>query len=215
MFDRFTEDAKRMMSEARKAAQDLRQPHIDTEHMLLGLLALPESGGCRLLSGLGIEPAQAREAVRSRVKRGEPTAAASDMIPFTDAGKRVLMHAMESAAKAGHNWIGTEHLLLGLIRDIKTLAARALVDLGATVEKLEPGVAASESPSDFGPSTARPTGRFVSAPPLDVRAGEILSSMLDDEHSVLVRALRMLPGATPGTLREAIREVLSSRRPPE
>jgi len=135
MFDRFTNRAKKCMSLARKASLAWNHEYIGTEHLLLGLLDEGTSVACNVLRSLQVDAARLRAVVEARVNRG-PHALTMDQLPFTPRAKKVLELAMEEASEFGHSYIGTEHLLLGLLGEAKGIAALALqecgVDLAAT-----------------------------------------------------------------------------------
>jgi ATP-dependent Clp protease ATP-binding subunit ClpA len=126
MFDRFTERARRMMSLAREAAQRFQHDYIGTEHMLLGIVGIDECVGATVLRELNVEPAAVRAEVEKIVKPGAGPVTYGQL-PFTPRGKRVLEFALEEAQAFGHGYIGTEHLLLGLVLEETGVAARVLV----------------------------------------------------------------------------------------
>jgi len=129
MFERFTDRAQRVMVLAQDEARLLNHNYIGTEHLLLGLVH--EGGGVagKALEQLGIS----HEAVRAQVEGviGQGGSAPGDHIPFTPRAKKVLELSLREAMQLGHNYIGTEHLLLGLIREGQGVAAQVLVRLGA------------------------------------------------------------------------------------
>ena len=134
MFERFTEQARQVVVLAQEEARSLRHYYIGTEHLLLGLLR--EEGGlaARALRGLDIHDERVRaEVVRIVGPREEVT---SGRFPFTPRAKKVLELALREALSLGHNYIGTEHLLLGLARENDGIAARILLDFDADWEKI-------------------------------------------------------------------------------
>jgi len=134
MFERFTEQARQVVVLAQEEARSLRHDYIGTEHLLLGLLR--EEGGlaARALRGLDIHDERVRaEVVRIVGPREEVT---SGRFPFTPRAKKVLELALREALSLGHNYIGTEHLLLGLARENDGIAARILLDFDADWEKI-------------------------------------------------------------------------------
>ncbi len=139
MFDRFTERAKRALSCAVKAAQEFRHDYIGTEHMLLGLVDQPGCTAAQVLTGLAIDLEALRVRVSERVKRGG-SEAVEGQLPFTPGAKKALECSMEEAAQLAHGSIGTEHLLLGLVRERKGIAATALADSGVELAKLRAAV---------------------------------------------------------------------------
>jgi len=132
MFGRFTERAQRVLMLAQDEAQRTNYPYVGTEHLLLGLLREGEGIAARALQGLGIE----LEGVRSEVERiiGKKGAAVVGEIGFTPRSKKVLELSFEESRGLGHNYIGTEHLLLGLIKEGEGIAAKILENLGANTE---------------------------------------------------------------------------------
>jgi ATP-dependent Clp protease ATP-binding subunit ClpC len=133
MFERFTTDARAVVVRAQEEARDLRHDKIGTEHVLLGLLALPASIAAQALHKLGVTPASARAEVVAATGIGETPQ--SGHIAFTPRAKKVLELSLREALQFKHNYIGTEHILLALEREGEGLAARVLAnqvhDLGA------------------------------------------------------------------------------------
>ena len=129
MFERFTDRARRVAVLAQEEARMLRHDHIGTEHILLGLIREGEGVAAKALESLGIS----LEAVRQQVGgiTGQGQQAPSGHIPFTPRAKKVLELSLREALQFGHNYIGTEHILLGLIREGEGVAAQVLVKLGA------------------------------------------------------------------------------------
>jgi ATP-dependent Clp protease ATP-binding subunit ClpC len=129
MFERFTERARSVVHHAQEEARDLGHNHIGTEHVLLGLLTEPEGVGARALAAFGVS----LEAVRADVERiaGRGQGSPTGHIPFTPRAKKVLELSLREALKLRHNYIGTEHIVLGLVREGEGLAARILVESGA------------------------------------------------------------------------------------
>jgi Clp amino terminal domain, pathogenicity island component len=129
MFERLTDRARRVMDLAQDEARRLQHTYIGTEHLLLGLLGEGEGVAAQALESLGIGLAAARQQVEQIVGRGQQ--AAPEHIPFTPRAKKVLGLARREALQLGHHYIGTEHILLGLIREGDGVAAHALAALGA------------------------------------------------------------------------------------
>lgn len=130
MFERFTNRARRVVVLAQEEARDRKHHHVGTEHLLLGLIAEGGGVGARTLRDLGADT----ETVRSRVldmigPAGEPP---DQHIPFTPRAKKVMELSLTEALKLGHNYIGTEHLLLGMVAEGEGIAAHVLADLGIT-----------------------------------------------------------------------------------
>jgi ATP-dependent Clp protease ATP-binding subunit ClpC len=135
MFERFTERARRVVVLAQEESRMLNHNYIGTEHILLGLVREGEGEGvaAKALESLGIS----LEAVRQQVEEiiGQGQQAPSGHIPFTPRAKKVLELSLREAQQLGHNYIGTEHILLGLIREGSGVAAQVLVKLGADLNR--------------------------------------------------------------------------------
>jgi ATP-dependent Clp protease ATP-binding subunit ClpA len=131
MFERFTDRARRVVVLAQEEARMLNHNYIGTEHILLGLIHEGEGVAAKALESLGIS----LEAVRQQVEEiiGQGQQAPSGHIPFTPRAKKVLELSLREALQLGHNYIGTEHILLGLIREGEGVAAQVLVRLGANL----------------------------------------------------------------------------------
>jgi ATP-dependent Clp protease ATP-binding subunit ClpC len=135
MHDRFTERVRKVMYLAREEAGRLQHDYIGTEHLLLGIVREGEGIAANVLGNLGLDLDQIRQAVESMVSGSGGTLTIGE-IPFTPRAKRVLELAVEEARLLGHNYVGTEHLLLGLIREGEGVAARVLIDLGADKKRV-------------------------------------------------------------------------------
>src|SRR5215208_1272547 len=134
MFERFTDRARRVVVLAQEEARMLNHNYIGTEHILLGLIQEGEGVAAKALESLGI----ALEGVRQQVEEiiGQGQQAPSGHIPFTPRAKKVLELSLREALQLGHNYIGTEHILLGLIREGEGVAAQVLVKLGADLNRV-------------------------------------------------------------------------------
>ena len=135
MFERFTEHARQVVVLAQEEARSLKHNYIGTEHILLGLLR--EEGGLlagRVFQSLGITFERVCSEVVRRVASGEQDS--PDEMPFTPTAKTVLELALRDALPLGHNYIAPEHILLGLARENKGVAARILIDFDANSEKI-------------------------------------------------------------------------------
>src|SRR5438445_3950840 len=134
MFERFTERARQVVVLAQDEARALSHNYIGTEHLLLGLLREEDGLAAKVLGELGVT----LEAIRDQVARivGQGDEVSSGQIPFTPRAKKVLELALREALALGHNWIGTEHVLLGLARENEGVAARILLDLGVTADRI-------------------------------------------------------------------------------
>jgi len=134
MFNRFTERARRVIVLARQEAGRLNHDYIGVEHLLLGLIKMGEGLAVDILRGLGIDLDSLRLEVEKIIKSGPSTLTVGDL-PFTPRSKKVLELAVDEARNLGHNYVGTEHLLLGLVREREGIAARVLESMGVDLEK--------------------------------------------------------------------------------
>jgi ATP-dependent Clp protease ATP-binding subunit ClpA len=134
MFERFTERSRRVVVLAQEEARLLNHNYIGTEHILLGLIHEGEGVAARALESLGISLDAVRQQVLEIIGRGEQ--APSGHIPFTPRAKKVLELSLREALQLGHEYIGTEHILLGLIREGDGVAAQVLVKLGADLNRV-------------------------------------------------------------------------------
>ncbi|MDQ2825931.1 MAG: ATP-dependent Clp protease ATP-binding subunit, partial [Actinomycetota bacterium] len=167
MFERFTDRARRVVVLAQEEARLLNHNYIGTEHILLGLIHEGEGVAAKALEQLGIS----LEAVRTQVEEiiGQGGSSPSGHIPFTPRAKKVLELSLREALQLGHNYIGTEHILLGLIREGEGVAAQVLVKLGADLSRVRQqviqllsGYAGKEGAPSGGPAgEATPTGSLV------------------------------------------------------
>jgi ATP-dependent Clp protease ATP-binding subunit ClpC len=166
MFERFTDRARRVVVLAQEEARMLNHNYIGTEHILLGLIHEGEGVAAKGLEALGIS----LEAVRSQVEEiiGQGQQAPSGHIPFTPRAKKVLELSLREALQLGHNYIGTEHILLGLIREGEGVAAQVLVKLGADLNRVRQqviqllsGYQGKEAAISSGPQEGTPTTSLV------------------------------------------------------
>ncbi|WP_270257242.1 ATP-dependent Clp protease ATP-binding subunit [Kocuria marina] len=134
MFERFTDRARRVVVLAQEEARMLNHNYIGTEHLLLGLIHEGEGVAAKALESMGITLSAAREQVQDIIGPGQQ--APSGHIPFTPRAKKVLEHSLREALQLGHNYIGTEHILLGIIRAGEGVASQVLVKLGADPGKV-------------------------------------------------------------------------------
>ena len=188
MFERFTDRARRVVVLAQEEARMLNHNYIGTEHVLLGLIHEGEGVAAKALESLGIS----LEAVRQQVEEiiGQGQQAPSGHIPFTPRAKKVLELSLREALQLGHNYIGTEHILLGLIREGEGVAAQVLVRLGADLNRVRQqviqlvhGLVGEEAAAVPGP-VIRPPRRWIE----EIR--DTLSGM-DDRLAAIERRLGM------------------------
>ena len=132
-FEKFSERARRVLSLAQEEAQRFNHNYIGTEHILLGLVRETEGVAARVLSGLGVDLNKVRSAVEFIIGRGEKPAQGE--IGLTPRAKKVVELAVDEARRMNHTYIGTEHLLIGLLREGEGVAAGVLESLGITLRK--------------------------------------------------------------------------------
>ena len=135
MFDRFTERARKVMGFARREAQTFHHEYIGTEHILLGLIQEGQGVAANVLKSMNVDLDKIRHEVNIIVKKG-PAHEPSVQIPFTPRAKKVVELALEEANELGHNYIGTEHVLLALLREQEGIAAHVLLKLGIKLEEV-------------------------------------------------------------------------------
>ena len=215
MFERFTDRARRVVVLAQEEARLLNHNYIGTEHILLGLIHEGEGVAAKALESLSIS----LEAVRSQVEDiiGQGGSSPSGHIPFTPRAKKVLELSLREALQLGHNYIGTEHILLGLIREGEGVAAQVLVKLGADLSRVRQQViqllsgysgptAAGTPPAEGGKASATSGGSGQEAP-----AGSLILDQFGRNLTQLARDKKLDPVI--GRTREAERvmQVLSRR----
>ncbi len=172
MFERFTDRARRVVVLAQEEARMLNHNYIGTEHILLGLIHEGEGVAAKALESLGISLEGVRQQVEEIIGQGQQ--APSGHIPFTPRAKKVLELSLREALQLGHNYIGTEHILLGLIREGEGVAAQVLVKLGADLNRVrqqviqllsgyqgkEPAAAGGGAQGEAAPSTSLVLDQF-------------------------------------------------------
>src|ERR1700733_8829931 len=134
MFERFTDRARRVVVLAQEEARMLNHNYIGTEHILLGLIHEGEGVGAKALESLGISLEAVRQQVEEIIGQGQQVP--SEEVPFTPRAKKGLELSLGEALQLGHTYIGTEHILLGLIREGDGVAAQVLVKLGANLNQV-------------------------------------------------------------------------------
>ncbi len=136
MHDRFTERARKVMSLARLEAQRFYHDYVGTEHILLALVKEGTGVASVVLKKMGVELKEIREEIEKKVKRGSEPVSGKQQLHYTPTAKRVLELAFEEARSLGHHYIGTEHLLLGLLREEDGVAAQVLIGLGLKLDEV-------------------------------------------------------------------------------
>jgi hypothetical protein len=139
MYERFTDRAREVMELANQAAQRLNHDYIGTEHILLGLIKEGTGIAARVLRDLGVDLRQVRQEVEKRVKSG-PRPAPMGKLPQTPQAKKVIEYAVEESRNLKHDYVGTEHLLLGLLRELDGVLANVLRGLGLQLEQAREAV---------------------------------------------------------------------------
>ena len=165
MFERFTDRARKVMALANQEAQRFNHEHIGTEHILLGLVKEGSGVGATVLKNLDIDIKKLRLEVEKLVKSG-PDLVTMGKLPQTPRAKKVIEYAIEEARALNHNYVGTEHILLGMLRETEGIAAQVLMNLGLKLEEVRQevlnllGAGVDTEPGEFGmkmgPSMARP-----------------------------------------------------------
>ena len=214
MFERFTDRARQTVVLAQEEARLLDHNYIGTEHLLLGLLAIPEGVAARALHRVNIDTDAVRHDVVEIVGRG--AASPSGHIPFTPRAKKVLELSLREAMKLHHNYIGTEHILLGLVREGEGVAAQILVKRAADLERVRGAVVAElhragSEPQLRGPArTPAAEGALAAARELaasgPVGSHHLLEALARSEGSAAGKVLASL-GVDLDALSAAIDEV--------
>ena len=206
MFERFTDRARRVVILAQEEARLLNHNYIGTEHILLGLIHEHEGVAAKALESLDIS----LESVRGQVEEiiGQGAKPPDGHIPFTPRAKRVLELSLREALQLGHNYIGTEHVLLGLIREGEGVAAQVLVKLGAdlaqmreqvvhllaTLEEMSSSAPGDESERVVGePSASRSRVNVSSGGPLEATVGYSRAVRVGD-HVAVAGTTTLQPG---------------------
>jgi ATP-dependent Clp protease ATP-binding subunit ClpC len=155
MYERFTDPARAAMKLSNQEAQRFHHEYIGTEHIVLGLVKEGSGLGVTILKNLDVDPQKIRLEVEKIVQFG-PDMVTMGKLPHTPRAKKVIEYAMEEARGLSHNYVGTEHLLLGLLREQEGVAAQVLMNLGVQVDEVrervvklgtrEPGAPAPEEP---------------------------------------------------------------------
>jgi len=207
MFERFTDRARRVVVLAQEEARLLNHNYIGTEHILLGLIHEGEGVAAKALESLGIS----LEAVRDQVEEiiGQGGTAPSGHIPFTPRAKKVLELSLREALQLGHNYIGTEHILLGLIREGEGVAAQVLVKLGADLSRVRQQVIqllSGYAGAKEGAGTAAAGG-----PPEAQASGSLVLDQFGRNLTQLARDKKLDPVIGRITEIERVMQVLSRR----
>ncbi len=224
MHDKFTERVRKVMYLAREEAARLQHDYIGTEHLLLGVIREGEGIAATVLNNLGLDLDAIRQAVESMVASTGGTLTIGE-IPFTPRAKRVLELSVDEARQLGHNYVGTEHLLLGLIREGEGVAARVLLELGVDRKKVReetlkllggtPSVSQPEREGKIETPALNQFGRDLTALARENKLDPIIGREPEIERVIQVLSRRkknnpILIGE-PGVGKTAIAEGLASR----
>jgi ATP-dependent Clp protease ATP-binding subunit ClpA len=212
MFERFTDRARNVVVLAQEEARMLDHNYIGTEHILLGLIHESQGLAARALESMGIGLEPVRQAVEEIVGRGKKSP--SGHIPFTARAKKVLELSLREALQLSHNYIGTEHILLGLIREGEGVATRVLVDLGADLNSIRQRViqlqadnpATEEMPRA---ARARAAARADAAESARAEAAAMRAGAAQDEAARLEGALAEATRADNSAQARKLDEILS------
>ncbi len=176
VFDRFTEGARRALAVAQESAKELGHNYVGTEHLLLGLLQEEDSPASRMLAQAGVEYSAALRQIERLVGRGDYQF--TDSFGYTPRTKKVIELSLYEAKTLNNNYIGTEHLLLALIRERESVAARILQDLGVDLAELRKAMNEGAGEGTGKPGVARGTGS-IDTPTLD-KYGKDLTQLARD-----------------------------------
>ena len=167
MFERFTDRARKVMALANQEAQRFNHEYIGTEHILLGLVKEGSGVGANVLKNLDVDLRKVRLEVEKLVKPG-PEMVTMGKLPQTPRAKKVMEYAIEEARNLNHNYVGTEHLLLGLLREHDGVAAQVLMNLGLKLEEVREEVlnllGAGQPPSEEAPGESASSSGPAAAP---------------------------------------------------
>ncbi|NNJ48488.1 MAG: ATP-dependent Clp protease ATP-binding subunit [Acidimicrobiia bacterium] len=213
MFERFTDRARRVVVLAQEEARLLNHNYIGTEHILLGLIHEGEGVAAKALESLGIS----LEAVRSQVEEiiGQGGSSPSGHIPFTPRAKKVLELSLREALQLGHNYIGTEHILLGLIREGEGVAAQVLVKLGADLSRVRQQViqllSGYSGPAEQGSGGGEKAGAAAGSTTGETPSGSLVLDQFGRNLTQLARNKELDPVIGRSREAERVMQVLSRR----
>jgi ATP-dependent Clp protease ATP-binding subunit ClpA len=192
MFERFTERARRVVVFAQEEARELNHSYIGTEHLLLGLMRDADGVAARALQELEIRRDAVREQVTEIIGRGKRSP--SGHIPFTPRAKKVLELSLREALQLNHNYIGTEHILLGLVREGEGVAAQVLIKLGGSLSRVRDKVIELAPPgTGEGPELSGQLRRSAMRGPLEGLTRRL--EAMDERLAAIERRLGLAGGA--------------------
>ncbi|HJW47959.1 MAG TPA: Clp protease N-terminal domain-containing protein, partial [Candidatus Limnocylindria bacterium] len=182
-FDRFNDRAKRVLALAQDEAIRFNHNYMGTEHLLLGLVREGEGVAARVLDSLGVELSKVRASVETMIGRG-PSTASPNEITLAPQLKQIISNAIEESRKLGHSHVGTEHLLLGIVRQPESTAAKILASLAPDLEKVRHEVIATlgraAPPGSPLLDSARPSGSGGPFDRFNDRAKRVLALAQDE-----------------------------------
>jgi len=221
-FEKFSERARRVLTLAQEEAQRFNHNNIGPEHILLGIVGEPDGVAAKVLVNMGISLNKVRSAVEFIIGHGE--AASRGEVGLSPGAKRVIELAIDEARYIGHNYIGTEHLLLGLLREGEGIAARVLDSLGVTLEKVRTEIGKVQEQGVSRPKAARSSSRTPALDQLGIdltasaRAGKLdpvigRAKEIERIIQILSRRTKNNPAliGEPGVGKTAIVELLAHR----
>jgi ATP-dependent Clp protease ATP-binding subunit ClpC len=185
MFERFTERARRVLQLAQEEAKRLGHDYLGTEHILLALVREGEGVAAEVLNNLGVSLESIRIEVEKQVPAGTDMLTIGD-VPFTPHSKKVLELAVEEARALHHNYIGTEHLLLGLIREGESVGAKVLTALGVNLDQVRDGVIKLLGGAISPTAAATTTQKKTTTPVLDAFSRDLTSLAKEDKLDPVV-----------------------------
>jgi ATP-dependent Clp protease ATP-binding subunit ClpC len=197
MFERFTDRARKVMALANQEAQRFNHEYIGTEHILLGLVKEGSGVGATVLKNLDVDIKKLRLEVEKLVKSG-PDMVTMGKLPQTPRAKKVIEYAIEEARALNHNYVGTEHILLGLLRESEGIAAQVLMNLGLKLEDVRQevlnllGAGVEDTPSDLGLKMGPSAGRKLKSktPALDSFGRDLTQLAINNELDPVIGRAR-------------------------
>ena len=197
MFERFTDRARKVMALANQEAQRFNHEYIGTEHILLGLVKEGSGVGATVLKNLDVDIKKLRLEVEKLVKSG-PDMVTMGKLPQTPRAKKVIEYAIEEARALNHNYVGTEHILLGLLRESEGIAAQVLMNLGLKLEDVRQevlnllGAGVEDAPSDLGLKMGPMAGKKLKSktPALDSFGRDLTQLAANDELDPVIGRTR-------------------------
>jgi ATP-dependent Clp protease ATP-binding subunit ClpA len=210
MFERFTDRARKVVVLAQEEARILNHNYIGTEHILLGLIHEGQGVAAKALEAMGISLEAVRQQVEEMIGQGEQ--APSGHIPFTPRAKKVLELSLREALQLGHDYIGTEHILLGLIREGEGVAAQVLVRLGADLNRVREQVI--QLLHGYQSATKAARAAAAPAPPasLEQQVARLVSRIKGIESRLSAIELRLGDGPDLTRLDDRIADTAAEKR---